>query len=172
MTSTRLSTAKLRLSDSALFAGGVSLIYAAAIMLWPQAFPQLLARIFYGGYFFRTLAIALVAANGILFFLISQRRRERANPQTFGYLAFLTVTMIAVFRALVMIANEQAMTDQLRLHTAVAKGIGGAELLAYTHLGILAGIVLPYLIVRLTQDYVSGDSKPAETKALSTTAGQ
>jgi hypothetical protein len=146
MTSKRLSSTKVRLSDSALLAGGLSLLYAAAIMLWPRAFPQLLLRVFYGGHFFRTLAFALVAANGILFFFISRRRSERGNPLTFGYIAVVTVTATAAFRTMVMIAHDQAVIAQFRAHITVPQGIDASELLAYAHLGIVSGIILPYLL--------------------------
>lgn len=169
----RFSPAKLRLSDSAVLAGAVSLIYAASLIAFPDAIPHLLARIFQGGYFFRTLALLLVAANEFLFVLICKRRGQKLSLFTLGYIGFLTVTLVFVFRALVLFADEQAQISYLSLHMSGHAGIGAEELLLYTHLGIVSGIFFPYVLVRLTQGYVSGThSEEPKVNARAASAGQ
>lgn len=171
----KLAPAKVRLSDAAVLAGTVSLLYALALMLWPSEFPQALDRVFHGGYFYYALALPLVASNAILFVLISRRRNQKPNWLTHGYIAFLTVTLVFVLRALLLYADEQAQIAHFHRYTSFGGGIGAEEILLYTHLGIVSGIFLPYLIVRLTQDYVSpGNSAEPEppAKARSAAAGQ
>jgi ABC-type Fe3+-siderophore transport system permease subunit len=173
MTSKQLSPARVRLSDSAVTAGATSLAYAAALMLFPHAFPQILQRVFEGGYFFRTLALVLVITNAILFLLICKRRSQKPDLLTLSYIAFLTITLVSVLRMLVMFADEQAQVSHILLHMPGRSGIGSEELLLYTHLGIVFGIFFPYVLVRLTRDYVSSrDSVEPDAKAHGAGAGE
>jgi len=173
MTPKRLSPAKVRLSDSAVLAGAISLAFAAALMIFPHAFPDSLRRMFDGGYFFRTLGVSLVITNEILFLLICNRRSQKPNPLTLGYIAFLTITLVFVFRMFVVFADEQAQISHVLLHMSGRSAIGSEELLLYTHLGIVSGIFFPYVLVRLTQDYVSRkDSVEPEAKAQGAALGQ
>lgn len=168
----RWSPAKVRLSDSAVLAGIVSLAYAACLMAFPRAFPLLLERMFYGGYFFRTLAVLLLVANEVLFVVICKRRDQRPSPFTAAYIGCLTITLVFVFRALLVFADDRAQIASLLLHLG-RKGLGAEELLLYTHLGIVSGIFFPYVLVRLTQDYTSRtNSAEPEAKTQVASAGQ
>jgi len=173
MTPKQLSPAKVRLSDSAVLAGVISVTYAAALMFLPHAFPEVLQRVFDRGYFFRTIALLLVITNEILFLVICKRRHQKPNLLTLGYIAFLTITLVFVLRMLVMFADEQAQISHVLLHMSGRSAIGSEELLLYTYLGIVSGIFFPYVLVRLTQDYVSRtDSAEPEAKARGGAAGQ
>jgi hypothetical protein len=166
------STAKVRLSDSAVLAGTVSLLYALAVMTWPQAFPKLLERVFYGGHFFRALAGLLVITNELLFVRIYRRRAQKPNPLTFGYIAFLTIAFVSLLWALVTFANVEAFYSHFRLHAHALQGIGSEELLFYTHLGMVSGIFFPYLLIRMTQDFVPGSNlAESDMKVLGVSAG-
>lgn len=169
----QMSPAKVRLSDSAVLAGVVSLAYAAAVMIFPHAFPGWLQRVFDNGYFFRTLGGFLVITNQILFLLICRRRNQKPNLLTLGYIAFLTITLVFVFRMFVMFADEQAQISHVLLHLSGRSAIGSEELLLYSHLGIVSGIFFPYVLVRLTQDYASRtNSVEPEAKTRGIAAGQ
>ena len=172
-TSERAAAVKIRLSDSAVLAGGVSLLCAAAVMAFPRTFPELVKHIFYAGYFFRTLAIVLLAANEMLFLFLCNKRAEKVNLLTSAYIAFVTVGWVFALRALVVLANEHALLAHLSLPVPSRDGIGAEELLLYTHLGMVSGIFVPFLLVRLTQNSVSRtDSAPLEAKARQAAAGQ
>lgn len=164
------STAKVRLSDSAVLAGSVSLLYALAVMAWPRSLPTLLEHVYYGGHYFRLLAGFLVITNELLFVRIYRRRAQRPNPLTFAYIAFLTIAFVSLLWALVTFANVEAFYLHFRLH--VHRGIGSEELLFYTHLGLVSGIFFPYLLIRMTQDFVPGSRlAESDTKVLSASAG-
>jgi hypothetical protein len=175
MTSNRFTTVKVRLSDSAVLAGAVSMLYALGLMVCPRAFPELLERIFEWGYFFPALAALLVATNEILFVLISRQRAQKPGLFTPGYIAFLTVAVVLVFRLLVVAADSQTQLSHLFLHASsrVRDGISSEELLVYTHLAMVSGIVLPYLVVRVTQNYVSdANSADHDARVRNAVAGQ
>ena len=170
-----LNAVKVRLSDSAVLAGAVSLLYALALMLCPRAFPELLERIFEWGYFFPALAVLLVAANEILFVLISKRRAQKPDLLTSGYIALLTIAVVFVIRLLVVAADAQTQLSHLFLRTSsrVRDGISSEELLIYTYLAMVSGIILPYLVVRGTQNYVSdANSADHDAKVRNAAAGQ
>lgn len=171
--SERMAAVKVRLSDSAVLAGAVSLLYAIVLMAFPRTFPELVKHIFYGGYFFRTVAVLLLGANEMLFLFLCQKRGNRVNLVTSGYIAGLTITMVFALRALVVLANEHALLAHLSLPIPSREGIGTEELLLYTHLGLISGIVGPFLMVRLTQNSVSQpDSTQFPAKSRSMAAGQ
>lgn len=168
-----LAPVKLRLSDSAMLAGTVSLLYALALMVWPRAFPEAIERIFDGGRFYPAFAILLVASNEILFVFICMRRGQKPSPLTLGYIAFLTAAFVFLLRELLSFAEVEAHLFYFPAHASAGHWLNSEELLFYTHLGIVAGIVLPYLVVRMTQDYVSGvDSEEPAEKARHAAAGQ
>jgi hypothetical protein len=171
----RLNTVKVRLSDAAVLAGAVSLLYALALVVFPRAFPELLHRILYGGHIFPLLGVLLVATNEILFLILSKRRAQKLDLLTSAYIAFLTIAIVFIFRLLVAAADAQAQISHLlsRTYPAGADEVSYQELLVYTHLAIVSGMVLPYLLVRLTQNYVSGsNSADYDAKVRSAAAGQ
>jgi hypothetical protein len=175
MASSRLSTVKVRLSDSAVLAGAVSLLYALALVVCPRAFPELLTRFFGWGHFFPALGVLLVSANEILYVHISRRRAQKMGLFTPAYVAFLTIAVLFVFRLLVMAADAQAQLSHLFLRDAsrVRDGISSEELLVYTHLAVVSGIFLPYLLVRVTQNYVShGNSADDDMQVRNAVAGR
>jgi hypothetical protein len=176
MSSYRLNAVKVRLSDSAVLAGAVSLLYALALIVCPRAFPELLERIFESGRFFPALAVLLVATNEILFVLISRRRAQRPGLFTPGYIALLTIAVVLLFRLLVYAADAQAQLSHLsflQVSSRVRDGISSEELLVYTHLAMVSGIFLPYLLVRVAQNYVShANFADHDAKVRNAVAGQ
>jgi hypothetical protein len=160
-----LNAVKVRMSDSAVLAGAVSLLYALALIIFPLAFPQLLERIFERGHFFPALTVLLLVTNEVLLVLISRRRSQKLGLFTPGYIAFLTIAVVLVFRVLVYIADAQAQLSYLFHRVSGARdGISAEELLVYTHVAIVSGIFLPYLLVRVTQNYGS-EAKSADKAA-------
>jgi hypothetical protein len=175
MKSRLLNASKVRLSDSAVLAGAVSLLYALALMVCPRAFPELLERIFWSGRFFPALAVLLVATNEILFVLICRRRAQTVGLITPGYIAFVTMGILSLLRLLVYGAHAQALYSQflVRVPGGVHEGIGSEDLLIYTHLAMVSGIFLPYLVLRVTQNYVSNEHSPdQDVKASNAAAGR
>ena len=166
MNSYRLNAVKVRLSDSAVLAGAVSLLYALALIVYPRTFPEMLERTWAGGHIFLALAVLLLVANEILFVFISRRRSQKPDLLTAGYIALLTIGVLFVFRLLVNAADAQTQLSHIFLHVArgVRDGISSEELVIYTHLAMVSGIVLPYLLVRVTQNYVS-DANSANENA-------
>lgn len=155
-----MNAVKVRLSDSAVLAGVVSLLYALALMVGPRAFPALLDRIFQWGYFFPMLAVLLLVTNEVLFVVISRRRAQKPGLFTPGYIAILTLAVVLLFRLLVYAAHAEAQLSHLIFlqSSRVWDGISSEELLVYTHLAMVSGIFLPFLMVRATQNYVSDAS--------------
>jgi hypothetical protein len=172
-----LNAVKVRLSDSAVLAGAVSLLYALALIVCPRAFPELLERIFKWGYLFPALAVLLVAANEILFVLISRRRAQKPDLFTSGGIALLTIAVVFVFAGLVYAAYAQAQLahhlSSFQTFSWVRDGISSEELLVYAHLAMVSGIFLPYLVVRGTQNYVfDANSADHDAKVRNAAAGQ
>ena len=61
----------------------------------------------------------------------------------------------------------------LPLPSGLRDGISSEDLLIYTHLAIVSGIFVPYLVVRVTQNYVSdSNSANQDVKARTATAGR
>jgi hypothetical protein len=175
MNSFRLNTVKVRMSDAAVLAGSVSLLYALALIVFPRAFPHLLERIFAWGPVFPALTGLLVVANETLFFFIAKRRGQKPGLLTPAYIVFLTIAVVAFFRLLLYAADANAQFSHLflRASSGARDGISSEDRLVYTHLTIVSGIFLPYLLVRLTENYVS-DANVAEqeAKARNAVAGQ
>lgn len=157
MNSSRLNAVKVRMSDSAVLAGAVSLLYALALIVCPRAFPELLGRIFMWGHFFPALTVLLVVTNEILLVFISRRRSQKLGLFTPVCLALLTIAVVLDFRFLVYAADTQAQISHLFLRASgrVREGISSEQLLVYTNLAIVSGIFVPYLLMRVTQNYVS-----------------
>lgn len=159
-----LNVVKVRLSDSAMLSGGVSLLYALVLSLYPRAFPKLLERSFDSGHFFSVLALLLLSANELLFVLISRRRSQSPGLLTPAFIACLTLGVVSFFQVLVYGAHAQAMLSQFMLHDSnrLRLGISSEDLLIYAHFAMVSGIAVPYLVVRATQNYLS-DPKPEKT---------
>jgi hypothetical protein len=169
----QLTTAKVRLSDSAVYAGSFSLLYGLAVVVFPDTLSKLFMGLYAAGHFFPAIGILLLAWNEILFVVIARRRIQKPNFLTCAYIAFLTVAFVLVFRAVVVSADAQAQLAQVLVPISAQGGIRSEELLVYSHLGLVSGTFLPYLLLRMTQSCVSG-ANPAEVnlKVQHTAAGQ
>ena len=175
MKSYRLNTVKVRMSDAAVLAGAVSLLYALALIVFPRSFPELLQRIFDWGPFFPAITALLVATNEILFVLICKRRDQRPGMLTPAYIAFLTIAVVGFFWLLFYASDAGGQVSHLvlRASSGVRDGLGSEDRLVYTHLTIVSGIFLPYLLVRVTDNYVShANFVDHDEKARKAVAGQ
>jgi hypothetical protein len=142
---------KIRVADSAVMAAVVSLIYAAFVLLSPRVFPEILAAQFERGVLTVGIALLALALNLGWYWRIAWRRHSALSAPAVLALVLLTLVIAVAFSILV---NNSLLRSQISAvehpYLQVTE-----EVLIYTYFALVAAIFLPYLVLRLTQDFVT-----------------
>lgn len=147
----RVRATKIRIADSALMAGVVSLAYLVLVLVSPRVFPEILAAQFERGVLTVGIALLALALNLGWYLRIARLRQSALSILTVVALVMLTLAIAACFSVLVNMSLLRAQVSVVeQQYLQVTEGI-----LIYTYIALVAAIFLPYLILRLTQDFVA-----------------
>jgi hypothetical protein len=147
----RVRATKIRIADSALMAGVVSLAYLVLVLVSPRVFPEILAAQFERGVLTVGIALLALALNLGWYLRIARLRQSALSILTVVALVMLTLVIAACFSVLVNMSLLRAQTSVVeQQYLQVTE-----EILIYTYIALVAAIFLPYLILRLTQDFVT-----------------
>jgi hypothetical protein len=147
----RIRATKVRIADSALMAGVVSLAYLVLVLVSPRVFPEILAAQFERGVLTVGIALLALALNLGWYLRIARIRQSSLSLLTVIALVMLTLVIAACFSVLVNVSLLRAQVSTVeQQYLQVTE-----EILIYTYIALVAAIFLPYLVLRLTQDFVT-----------------
>lgn len=139
--------AAVRLADVAAPMSCLSLLFGLLLIVFPVSFPHLVLRIWENGYLTVGLMALTLALDAAVYIRIVYRMAAKPSALAAVFLGSLPIIIVTALSFL--------------LHAAIAETLAGAlpslqdritnEVLAHTFLGLLAGIFLPFLVVRLLQ---------------------
>jgi len=145
----RYQTTKIRLSDAAGVGGTLSLLFGVLVLLFPDTFPRIIAENWESGRLTALMAFGALIVNGAIYLRVVHLRHSRAQLWTSAYIAFLTVVVIVGFSFLehaAVLRTELQLLPQPALRER-------EEILAHTYFALIAAIFIPFLLVRLTQNF-------------------
>lgn len=139
----------VRLADSAEAIGLLSLIYAALLAIFPVWFPNFIITSWERGQLLPVLMVFTFLVDTCLYLRIAQRLS--AKPGILAAACLGSLPLVVVGAASLLLERSvryTLMSDLPNLHARV-----GEEVLAHTYLALVAGVFLPFLAIRLLQQF-------------------
>jgi hypothetical protein len=150
-----LATAKprrivvVRLADSAEAIGLLSLAYAALLAISPVSFPNFVVTSWERGQLLPALMIFTFLLDTALYLRVAHRLSAKPGILAAACLGSLPLIVVGAASVLLQKAVKYTLTSDLpNLHARV-----GEEVLAHTYFALVAGVFLPFLAIRLLQQF-------------------
>ncbi len=137
---------KIRLADVAVAGGCVSLLFSLLLVGFPDYFPRMILESWSNGHLIAGLLLFAVLFNCALYVGIARMRS--ATTTAVGYLAIGsgTAATALTFSWIVPVAS---LVEQQNLTRVRAR----EEVLFLVYFAVVAAIFVPFLIIRLTQEF-------------------
>ncbi len=139
----------VRLADSAQLMGFLSLIYTALLVIFPVSFPNIIVRSWERGYLLPVMMIFTFLLDTALYLRIAQRLSASPGVLAAACLGSLPILVVGASSILLQKSVKYILASDLpNLHARV-----GEEILAHTYLGLVSAVFLPFLAIRLLQQF-------------------
>ena len=139
----------VRLADSAQVLGVLSLVYAALLIFFPVSFPNLIVKSWERGQLLPVMMAVTFLLDTGLYLRIAQRLSARPGILAAACLGCLPLLVVGASSVLLQRSVKYTLLSDLpNLHAQV-----GEEVLAHTYLGLVSAVFLPFLVIRLLQQF-------------------
>lgn len=139
----------VRLADSAEVIGVVSIVYATLMIIFPAAFPNVIVRSWERGQLLPLMMVFSFLLDTCLYLRVAQRLSAKPGILAAACLGSLPLLVVGGASFILQKAVSYTVTSDLpNLHARV-----GEEILAHTYLALVAAVFLPFLAIRLLQQY-------------------
>lgn len=144
----------VRLADSAEVVAALSFVFGLLLILFPVSFPRLIVNSWQHGQLMTSMMIFTFTLDTILYLRIAHIRSARPGAVAAACLGSLPLLVVGGLSLLLQSAVRHTLAVDLpNLQARV-----GEEVLAHTYLGLVSAIFLPFLVVRLLQQFKPANS--------------
>jgi hypothetical protein len=139
----------VRLADAAEAVAVLSAAYALALLAFPVSFPQRIVNSWEHGQLMMVMMILAFVLDTFLYVRVAHIHSARPGVLAAACLGSLPILIVAGMSLLLQKAVHSTLTTDLpNLQGRVAE-----EVLAHTYLAMVAAIFLPFLVIRLAQQF-------------------
>lgn len=139
----------VRLADSAGAIGVLSLIYGALLAIFPFTFPNLIVRSWERGEWLPLMMVITLLVDTGLYLRVAQKLSAKPGMRAAACLGSLPLLVVGGAGFMLQKAVKYTLTSDLpNLHARV-----GEEILAHTYVALVAAVFLPFLAIRLLQQF-------------------
>jgi hypothetical protein len=139
----------VRLADSSQVLGILSLVYAALLVLFPVSFPNLIVKSWERGQLLPLMMAFTFLLDTCLYLRIAQRLSAKPGILAAACLGCLPLLVVGASSVLLQKSVKCTLLSDLpNLHAQV-----GEEILAHTYFGLVSAVFLPFLVIRLLQQF-------------------
>jgi hypothetical protein len=139
----------VRLADSAEAIGVLSMAYAALLVIFPVWFPNLIVKSWERGQLLPFMMLFTFLLDTSLYLRVAQRLSAKPGILAAACLGSLPLLVVGASSVLLQRSVKYALYSDLpNLHAQV-----GEEILAHTYLGLVSAVFLPFLAIRLLQQF-------------------
>lgn len=139
----------VRLADSAEAVAVLSGVFAILLIAFPVSFPHLIVNWWQHGHLMPTMMAFTLLLDGCLYFRVAHLLS--AKPGIVGAACLGSLPLLVVGGLSVLL--QSAVHHTLSFDLPNLQGRVGEEILAHTYLGLVAAIFLPFLVIRLLQQF-------------------
>lgn len=139
----------VRLADAAEAVAVLSTLFALALVLFPVSFPRFIVNSWEHGSWLLAMMLFAFVVDTCLYIRVAHILSARPGMAAAACLGSLPILVVGGLSLLVQRAIHYTIsTDLPNLEARV-----GEEILAHTFLGIVSAVFLPFLIIRLAQQF-------------------
>ena len=149
LASTKYSVVIVRLADVSLAMGSISGSFALLLLLFPVWFPQQVFLAWQRGYLATVIAVFTLLLDGTLYFRIAQMHSAKPGILHAVWLGSMPV-LVSLASSLVL---QSAISDTIQRDLPSLNQRVVEEVVAHTYLGIMSAVFVPFLIIRLTDQF-------------------
>jgi hypothetical protein len=139
----------VRLADSAEAIGVLSIAYAALLVIFPVTFPNMVVRSWERGELLPLMMLITFLLDTALYLRIAHLLSAKPGVLAAACLGSLPLLVVGAASFILQRAVKYTLTSDLpNLHARL-----GEEILAHTYLALVAAVFLPFLAIRLLQQF-------------------
>ena len=158
-------TVTVRLADVAVTVAYLSLVFGFLLVSFPVSFARIIQNSWLNGNLTVAMMVIALSIDACLYVRIAYRLSAKPTVLAAACLGFLPIVVVAGLSSCLQGAVNYTVSGDLpNLQARV-----GEEILAHTYLGLVSGIFLPFLVIRLLQQLKAASSN-RETESSSQTA--
>jgi hypothetical protein len=139
----------VRLADAALAVATLSLIFGLLLVFFPVAFPRIIVTSWQRGYLAMVLMALTLVLDAFLYLRASYLRSAKPTVLVAACLGSLPIIVVGGLSFLM----ESAVAQTISLDLPNLQARINEEVLAHTYLGMVAAVFLPFLVIRLLQQF-------------------
>lgn len=139
----------VRLADASDAVTALSLMFGALLVLFPVAFPRIIVNSWEHGQLMPILMVITFLLDTGLYLRIAHMQSARPGPVAAACLGSLPLLVVGGLSLLQQSAVSHTLAADLpNLQARVSE-----EILAHTYLGLVGGVFLPFLVIRLVRQF-------------------
>jgi hypothetical protein len=144
----------VRLADAAEAIAVLSLVFGLLLVLFPVSFPKMFVNSWEHGQLMPVMMALALLLDTCLYVRIAIMRSAKPGIVAAACLGSLPLLVVGGLSLLLQSAVSQTLAlDRPNLQLRV-----GEEILAHTYLGLISAVFLPFLIIRLLQQFKATNS--------------
>jgi hypothetical protein len=139
----------VRLAEAAVAVASLSLIFGLLLVFFPVAFPRIIAASRQRGYLAMVLMVLTLVLDAFLCLRASYLRSAKPTVLVAACLGSLPIIVVGGLSFLM----ESAVAQTISLDLPNLQARINEEVLAPTYLGLVSAVFLPFLVIRLLQQF-------------------
>jgi hypothetical protein len=139
----------VRLADVGVIVASLSLIFGLLVVFFPLSFPRIIVTSWQGGYLVLVMMVLTLVLDAFLYLRVSYLRSSKPTVLVAACLGSLPIVVVGGLSFLL----ESAVTQTISLDLPNVQARVNEEVLAHTYLGLVAAVFLPFLVIRLLQQF-------------------
>ena len=139
----------VRLADAALAVASLSLIFFLLLVFFPVSFPRIILTSWQRGYLAVVLMVLTLVLDSFLYLRVAYLRSAKPTVLVAACLGSLPIIIVGGLSFLM----ESAVTQTISLDLPNLQARMNEEVLAHTYLGLVSAVFLPFLVIRLLQQF-------------------
>ncbi len=144
----------VRLADAAEAMAVLSLVFGLLLVLFPVSFPKMIVNSWEHGQLMLVMMALAFLLDACLYVRIAYMRSAKPGIVAAACLGSLPLLVVGGLSLLLQAAVSQTLSGNMpNLQLRV-----GEEILAHTYLGLISAVFLPFLVIRLLQQFKATNS--------------
>jgi hypothetical protein len=139
----------VRLADAAVAVASLSLIFGLFLVFFPVAFPRIIVTSWQRGHLAVVLMVLTLVLDAFLYLRASYLRSAKPTVLVAACLGSLPIIVVGGLSFFM----ESAVAQTISLDLPNLQARINEEVLAHTYLGLVSAVFLPFLVIRLLQQF-------------------
>ena len=149
-------TVAVRLADVSVTVACLSLVFGLLLVFFPVSFPRSVLHSWQSGKLVVVMLVIALSVDAYLYFRVAYLLSARPTALAAACLGSLPIIVVAGCSLLL----QSAVTQTLAVGLPNPQARVGEEVLAHTYLGLVSAVFLPFLVIRLLQQFRAASSVP------------